>query len=73
MVNPPYGERIGNEKELVSLYRTFGTTVRDHWPGWRACLFTSNDWLASQVPLKVKKKSPFLNGALDCKLWEFAS
>jgi putative N6-adenine-specific DNA methylase len=73
MVNPPYGERIGDEKELVSLYRTFGTTVRDHWPGWRACLFTSNDWLASQVPLKVKKKTPFFNGALACKLWEFAS
>jgi putative N6-adenine-specific DNA methylase len=73
MVNPPYGERIGDEKELVSLYRTFGTTVRDHWPGWRAGLFTSNDWLASQVPLKVKKKTPFFNGALACKLWEFAS
>jgi putative N6-adenine-specific DNA methylase len=73
IVNPPYGERIGDEKELVSLYRTFGTTVRDHWPGWRAGLFTSNDWLASQVPLKVKKKTPFFNGALPCKLWEFAS
>jgi len=71
IVNPPYGERIGEEKELVSLYRTFGTTVRDHWPGWRACLFTSNDWLASQAPLKVKRKTPFFNGALACKLWEF--
>ncbi len=71
IINPPYGERIGEEKELVALYRTFGTTVRDHWPGWRAVLFTSNDWLASQVPLKVKKKTPFYNGALACKLWEF--
>lgn len=71
IINPPYGERIGEEKVLVSLYRTFGMTVRDHWPGWRACLFTSNDWLASQVPLKVKKKTPFFNGALACKLWEF--
>jgi putative N6-adenine-specific DNA methylase len=73
IINPPYGERIGEEKDLVALYRTFGMTIRDHWPGWRACLFTSNDWLASQVPLKVKRKTPFFNGALPCKLWEFVA
>jgi 23S rRNA G2445 N2-methylase RlmL len=71
--NPPYGERIGEEKDLVELYRGFGTTIRDHWPGWRAGLFTSNDWLAGQVPLKVKRKTPFFNGALACHFWEFVA
>jgi putative N6-adenine-specific DNA methylase len=71
--NPPYGERIGDERELVGLYRTLGETVAAHWAGWRLFVFTSNDWLAKQVGLKVARTLPFYNGSLACKLWEFKS
>jgi len=73
IANPPYGERIGDEKELVGLYRSLGETIRDHWPGWRLCVFTGNDWLARKVGLKVKSSVPFYNGRIPCRLWEFAS
>ena len=69
--NPPYGERLGEEKELVGLYRKIGDTARNHFPGWRLLVFTSNDWLARKVGLKVKHNTPFFNGALPCRLWEF--
>jgi putative N6-adenine-specific DNA methylase len=71
MCNPPYGERIGDEAELRGLYRALGDTVQAHWPGWRLFVFTSNDWLAKQVGLKVVRALPFYNGSLACKLWEF--
>lgn len=69
--NPPYGERLGEEKELVGLYRKIGDTARDHFPGWRLLLFTSNDWLARKVGLKTKRNTPFFNGKIPCRLWEF--
>ena len=69
--NPPYGERIGEEKEWVGLYEALGEVVTEHWRGWRLFVFTSNDWLARKVHLPVRGKTPFFNGSLQCKLWEF--
>jgi putative N6-adenine-specific DNA methylase len=69
--NPPYGERIGDERELVGLYRTLGEAFGTHWRGWRALVFTGNDWLARQVRLRVKASEPFFNGKIPCRLWEF--
>jgi putative N6-adenine-specific DNA methylase len=71
--NPPYGERIGEEKEWVPLYKAIGEVVATHWPGWRLLVFTSNAMLAKKVGLRVLRKTPFFNGALECHLWEFAA
>lgn len=71
IVNPPYGERIGEEDEWKPLYRALGETVGAHWPGWKLFVFTSNSRLARAVPLKVVGKAPFFNGSLDCFLWEY--
>ena len=69
--NPPYGERIGDEMEWVPLYRALGDVFRTHWAGWRAFVFTGNDWLARKVDRKVKSSVHFYNGKIPCKLWEF--
>ncbi len=69
--NPPYGERIGEEDELIGLYERIGATAKEHWRGWRLLVFTSNTMLAKKVGLKVVHKEPFFNGSLECFLWEF--
>jgi len=69
--NPPYGERIGEETELIGLYQLIGRTVAEHWRGWRLLVFTSNTMLAKKIGLKVVHKEPFFNGSLECFLWEF--
>jgi putative N6-adenine-specific DNA methylase len=69
--NPPYGERIGEEKEWIGLYRGIGEVVAAHWRGWKLCVFTSNAMLAKKVGLPVARKTPFFNGALECFLWEY--
>ncbi len=71
--NPPYGERIGEEKEWVPLYRNIGEVVANHWAGWRLLVFTSNAMLAKKVGRNVVSRTPFFNGALGCHLWEFQS
>lgn len=69
--NPPYGERLGEERELRGLYRAIGEAARAHWVGWRLFVFTSNDWLARQIGLRVAGSVPFFNGSLACRLWEY--
>ena len=51
LCNPPYGERIGEEKELVGLYRTLGEVFRQHCAGWTAFVFTGNANLAQEIGL----------------------
>ena len=69
--NPPYGERLGEAEELVGLYKLMGVAFEEHWPGWRFLLFTSNNWLAKQVGLKVVTTTHFFNGSIPCLLWEY--
>lgn len=71
VINPPYGERLGEEKELVPLYRLIGDTVAANWPGWRLALFTSNSRLARQLRLPRTRVTPFFNGSLECNLYEY--
>jgi putative N6-adenine-specific DNA methylase len=71
--NPPYGERLGEEEELIPLYKRMGQKFAENWPGWRLAVFTSNNFLAKQIRLPVVHWMPFYNGGLECRLWEFAS
>ena len=45
LCNPPYGERIGEEKDLIPLYRALGEVI-ERCPGWKAFVFTGNAFLA---------------------------
>ncbi len=69
--NPPYGERIGEAEQLVGLYKLMGVAFEEHWPGWKLFVFTSNNWLAKQIGLKVVQTTHFFNGSIPCLLWEF--
>jgi len=38
MINPPYGDRIGERDDLRALYGTLGKVLREHFAGWRVGL-----------------------------------
>ncbi|VTS06439.1 THUMP domain-containing class I SAM-dependent RNA methyltransferase [Tuwongella immobilis] len=71
LVNPPYGERLGETEELVPLYRILGEVITDQCPGWRFGVFTSNRVLAKAIRVKPAQRLPFFNGALECELLMF--
>ena len=71
LCNPPYGERIGEEKDLVPLYRRIGEVFDEHCGGWNFCLFSGNDLLARQIRLRVRESVPFWNGKIPCRLIRF--
>ena len=69
--NPPYGERIGEEKELKGLYRTLGTVFRERCPGWTLYVFTGNAFLARQIGLKATQVFDLFNGKIPCRLLRY--
>lgn len=69
--NPPYGERIGEEKELRPLYRALGTVLRERCGGWKAFVFTGNQRLAREIGLTPVEATPLFNGKIPCRLLRF--
>ena len=49
VVNPPYGERLGDEESLVGLYTELGGLLRQHFPGWKASVLTGNPEMAFKL------------------------
>lgn len=70
--NPPYGERLGEEKDLRGLYQTLGHVVAERCPGWRLCVFTGNMRLAQEIGLRVEKEIRLYNGRLPCQFLCYA-
>jgi putative N6-adenine-specific DNA methylase len=79
LTNPPYGERIGvrgdstmGDDELsASFYSALGTTLKQRFAGWTVFLFTADLGLPRLLRLKEARKTPFFNGALECRLFRF--
>ncbi|MDP9140266.1 MAG: bifunctional 23S rRNA (guanine(2069)-N(7))-methyltransferase RlmK/23S rRNA (guanine(2445)-N(2))-methyltransferase RlmL [Pseudomonadota bacterium] len=70
--NPPYGERIGTEADLIKLYSLLGVRIKQHFGGWRAAIFTSRVDLGHRLGLSADTKHTFYNGAIPCVLLGFA-
>ncbi|MET0857258.1 MAG: class I SAM-dependent RNA methyltransferase [Telluria sp.] len=79
LTNPPYGERIGvrgdstmpADEMSVSFYAALGTTLKQRFAGWTVFLFTADLSLPKLLRLKEARKTPFFNGALECRLFRF--
>lgn len=71
VVNPPYGERLGEVAELHGLYRTLGERLRNHFLGWNAAVFTGNPDLGRELGLRARRLHTLFNGALECRLLQF--
>jgi 23S rRNA (guanine2445-N2)-methyltransferase / 23S rRNA (guanine2069-N7)-methyltransferase len=70
VVNPPYGERIGDEKELEGLYQQLGDLLRRKFPGWTGWVFTGNPELGKKIGLRPARRHVLWNGPIECRLLE---
>ena len=72
LCNPPYGERLGEEKDLESLYRKLGE-VFGRCSGWKMFVFTGNARLARHIGHKPIQQVHLFNGKIPCRLLEYAA
>lgn len=66
--NPPYGERLSDEAELIKLHSLLGGQVKQNFPGWKFAIFTGKQELGFRLGIKADKVYSFFNGAIPCKL-----
>lgn len=71
IVNPPYGQRLGEVEELRGLYRQLGDRLKQQFAGWQAAVFTGNPDLAKEMGIRAQRLHTFFNGALECRLLRF--
>ncbi len=69
--NPPYGERIGEERDLIGVYRLLGEVFSQRCSGWRMWVFTGNPRLAQAIGLTPAEEVPLFNGKIPCRLLRF--
>lgn len=72
ILNPEYGERMGQVKELEGLYKGIGDFLKQKCRGYTGYIFTGNPELAKKVGLRANRRVPFFNGAIECRLLEYA-
>jgi 23S rRNA G2445 N2-methylase RlmL len=71
VLNPEYGERMGEIKALEDVYKKIGDYFKQKCTGYRGYIFTGNMDLAKQVGLRAKARIPFYNSNIECRLFEY--
>ncbi len=68
--NPPYGERMGEMREVEQLYRELGRNWKDLAP-WQIYVLTSHDKFDRLYGRPADKTKKLYNGMIPCYLYEF--
>ena len=72
VMNPPYGERMGDVDQLHGLYGKMGAMLADHFDGFNAAIITDQMTLARHLGLRADRTNTLYNGALKCTLLHVA-
>ena len=71
VMNPAYGERMGDAAKLEETYKGIGDFFKQKCKGYTGYVFTGNPALAKKVSLKPKRSIPFFNSGIECRLLEY--
>ncbi|MDD5307442.1 MAG: THUMP domain-containing protein [Deltaproteobacteria bacterium] len=71
VTNPPYGERLGEQRVLAELYRALGDNLKHRCVGMNAHVLTGSKYLAGCIGLHPHKRDILWNGPIECRLLHF--
>jgi putative N6-adenine-specific DNA methylase len=71
ILNPEYGERMGDREELQETYKRIGDFFKKKCQGYKGYIFTGNLDLAKKVGLRTNRRMSFYNGPIACRLLEY--
>ncbi len=69
--NPPYGERLGEQREAELLYKRLGRTFADAFPTWSCHVITPCDRFEKLFGRQADRKRKLFNGRIRCDLYQF--
>ena len=70
VTNPPYGERMGTERQVEALYREIGEHFRSLSP-WQVYVITSHPSFEKFYGKRADKVRKLYNGMLPCYLYQY--
>ena len=68
--NPPYGQRMGEQKEAQRLYQALGRHLK-YADGWKKFVITSEPEFEHYFGLRADKKRKLYNGMLKCDVFQY--
>jgi 23S rRNA G2445 N2-methylase RlmL len=68
LVNPPYGERMGAEREE---WKELGDLLKKRFRGWRAVVLAGGPTLGKHIGLRPRRRLPVANGPLEARILLF--
>lgn len=68
--NPPYGERMGEIKEVEAMYRDLGP-IFSSLPTWSKYIITSHRGFERLSGLKADRKRKLYNGRIQCNYYQY--
>jgi putative N6-adenine-specific DNA methylase len=71
VLNPEYGQRLGELNELEKTYARIGDFFKQRCAGWTGWILTGNPALAKKVGLRASRRVPFFNGPIECRLLKY--
>jgi putative N6-adenine-specific DNA methylase len=69
VVNPPYGERLGQVREVERLYGDMGRVFRDKT--WSVYVLTADEFFESSYGRKADKKRKLFNGMIKTDYYQY--
>ncbi|MHC4637583.1 MAG: THUMP domain-containing class I SAM-dependent RNA methyltransferase [Planctomycetota bacterium] len=71
IMNPEYGERLGEIQKLETEYKRIGSFLKQRCTGHTAYILIGNKELSPKIGLKASRRFAFYNGNIDCRLLKY--
>ncbi|MBU3694298.1 MAG: class I SAM-dependent RNA methyltransferase [Rhodocyclaceae bacterium] len=71
VMNPPYGERMGQTDALAAWYPQLGDWLKQRFTGWDAWILTGDLQGIRSIGLAPSRKIPLFNGPIECRLLRY--
>ena len=68
IINPPYGNRIGDQEIINRLYKNIGDIFKTYCIGFDTYIFTGNLDAIKSIGLRSRRRIILKNGKIDCRL-----
>ena len=71
VVNPPYGERLGDVQRLKKTYNDLGNLFKKKFTGWDCYVLSGNPELSKELRLKSTRHLEVQNGPIKCRFLHY--
>ena len=71
--NPPYGERVGHDEDILVLYDELVAWGESLGEGWRFCFLAGHPGLERAIRAQPRLKKPMSNGPIKAHVLVYDS